>query len=372
MSAAHSSPPNDHNARPTVGRGAQLAPANRFEATRLIDDFEQLDESDDALDGALAERRIPTVFLDDNSKTIIRENDSPDIAFRFSINPYRGCEHGCAYCYARPGHETLGMNAGIDFETKILVKRDAATLLRRELNRPAWPAEVISISGVTDCYQPVERKLRVTRSCLEVLAEARQPCGIVTKNALVTRDLDLLAPMAAMRTAHVAISITTLDRELARTLEPRTSNPAARLRAVKELSAAGVPVRVMVAPIIPGLNDQEIPAILQAAREAGASAASYVLLRLLLTVRPVFEDWLERNVPLARPRIEALIRESRGGRMNDSQFNRRMRGEGAYAEQINQTFKIFAKKHGLDGSLPELDGSHFVPPAIDGAQRRLF
>jgi DNA repair photolyase len=368
MSAAKPLPPNDHNARPTIGRGAQLAPANRFESTRLVDDYEQLDESDDALD----ERRVPTVFLDDNSKTIIRENDSPDIAFRFSINPYRGCEHGCAYCYARPGHETLGMNAGIDFETKILVKRDAATLLRKELNRPSWPAEFIAISGVTDCYQPIERKLRLTRSCLEVLAEAHQPCGIVTKNALVTRDLDLLAPMAAEQTAQVAISITTLNHELARTLEPRTSNPAARLRAVKELSAAGVPVRVMVAPIIPGLNDQEIPAILQAARDAGASAASYVLLRLPLTVRPVFEDWLERNVPLARPRIEALIRESRGGRMNDSNFNSRMRGEGAYAEQINQTFKVFAKKYGLDGSLPKLDSSHFVPPAMKGAQRRLF
>jgi DNA repair photolyase len=356
------------NARPAVGRGAPVAPANRFEATRLVDDFEQLDETDDAL----GERRIATVFLDDDSKTIIRENDSPDISFRFSINPYRGCEHGCAYCYARPGHETLGMNAGIDFETKVMVKRDAATLLRQELNRPSWPAETIAISGVTDCYQPIERKLRITRSCLEVLAEARQPCGIVTKNALITRDLDLLAPMAAMRTFHAAISVTTLDHELARSLEPRTSNPASRLRAIRELSAAGVPVRVMVAPIIPGLNDQEIPAILQAAREAGAGAASYVLLRLPYAVRPIFEDWLERNRPLARPRVEALIRESRGGKMNDSRFNSRMRGQGAYAEQINQTFKVFAKKLGLEGPLPALDGSNFRPPAMDGAQRRLF
>jgi DNA repair photolyase len=356
------------NARPAVGRGAPVAPANRFETTRLVDDFEQLDETDDVLD----ERRIATVFLDDDSKTIIRENDSPDISFRFSINPYRGCEHGCAYCYARPGHETLGMNAGIDFETKVMVKRDAAALLRRELNRPSWPAETIAISGVTDCYQPIERKLRITRSCLEVLAEARQPCGIVTKNALVTRDLDLLAPMAAERTAQVAVSVTTLDHDLARTLEPRTSNPAARLRAIRELSAAGVPVRVMVAPIIPGLNDQEIPAILQAAREAGAGAASYVLLRLPYAVRPIFEDWLERNRPLARPRVEALIRESRGGKMNDSRFNSRMRGEGAYAEQINQTFKVFAKKFGLDGGLPALDGANFRPPAMDGTQRRMF
>lgn len=356
------------NARPAVGRGAQVAPANRFEATRLVDDFEQLDETDDVLD----DRRLATVFLDDDSKTIIRENDSPDISFRFSINPYRGCEHGCAYCYARPGHETLGMNAGIDFETKILVKRNAAALLRQELNRPSWPAETIAISGVTDCYQPIERKLRITRSCLEVLAEARQPCGVVTKNALITRDLDLLGPMAALRTFHAAISVTTLDHDLARVLEPRTSNPAARLRAIRELTAAGVPVRVMVAPIIPGLNDQEIPAILQAARDAGAGAASYVLLRLPYAVRPIFEDWLARSRPLAKPRVEALIRESRGGKMNDSRFNSRMRGQGAYAEQINQTFKVFAKMYGLDGPLPELDRSQFRPPVMDGAQRRLF
>jgi DNA repair photolyase len=366
MSAERDTSPQ--NARPAVGRGAQVAPANRFEATRLVDDFEQLDETDDVLD----DRRLATVFLDDDSKTIIRENDSPDISFRFSINPYRGCEHGCAYCYARPGHETLGMNAGIDFETKILVKRNAAALLRQELNRPSWPAETIAISGVTDCYQPIERKLRITRSCLEVLAEARQPCGVVTKNALITRDLDLLGPMAALRTFHAAISVTTLDHDLARVLEPRTSNPAARLKAIRELSAAGVPVRVMVAPIIPGLNDQEIPAILQAARDAGAGAASYVLLRLPYAVRPIFEDWLERNRPLAKPRVEALIRESRGGKMNDSRFNSRMRGQGAYAEQINQTFKVFAKKYGLDGPLPELHGPQFRPPAMDGAQRRMF
>lgn len=368
MSAVQPSSSPENNARPAVGRGAPLAPPNRFESTRLVDDFEQLDDADEALDS----RRVPTVYLDDNSKTIIRENDSPDIPFRFSINPYRGCEHGCAYCYARPGHETLGMNAGLDFETKILVKRNAAALLRQELNRPSWPAETIAISGVTDCYQPIERKLRLTRECLEVLAEARQPCGIVTKNALVTRDLDLLAPMAAARTAHVAISVTTLDHELARKLEPRTSNPAARLRAIEQLSAAGVPVRVMVAPIIPGLNDQEMPAILKAARDAGAGAASYVLLRLPYAVRPIFEDWLARHAPLARPRIEALIRESRGGRMNDGRFNSRMRGEGAYAEQINQTFKVFAKKYGLDGPLLPLDGANFRPPVLDGAQRRLF
>ncbi|MEX2188403.1 MAG: PA0069 family radical SAM protein, partial [Pirellulales bacterium] len=302
------------NRRSAVGRAAQLAPANRFERTRLIDDFEQLDHAGEASD----ERRLPTEFFADDAKTIIRENNSPDIPFRYSINPYRGCEHGCAYCYARPGHETLGLNAGIDFETKILVKHNAAELLRRELSRPSWSAEWIAISGVTDCYQPVERRLQITRACLEVLAEARQPCGIVTKNALVTRDLDLLAAMAAAWTVQVAVSVTTLDPQLARSLEPRTSSPAARLAAIAELTAAGVPVRVMAAPIIPGLNDQELPAILKAARSAGAAAASYTLLRLPLTVRPVFEDWLARNAPLKKARIEALIRDTRSGRMSDS------------------------------------------------------
>jgi DNA repair photolyase len=356
------------NARPSTGRAAQIAPANRFETTRLVDDFEHLDDADESL----AERRAPTEFFADDARSILRENDSPDIPFRYSINPYRGCEHGCAYCYARPGHETLGLNAGIDFETKILVKHNAAELLRRELTRPSWSGECIAISGVTDCYQPVERRLRLTRACLKVLHEARQPCGIVTKNALVTRDLDLLASMAAGRTVHVAISVTTLDQQLARTLEPRTSSPAARLSAIAELTAAGVSVRVMAAPIIPGLNDQELPAILKAARAAGAAAASYILLRLPLTVRPVFEDWLERNLPLKKPRIEALIRETRGGRMSDSKFGRRMRGEGAYAEQIQQTFDLFSRKLGLDGPLPPLDSSNFRPPRIAGQQQRLF
>ncbi len=356
------------NRRPAVGRAAQLAPANRFESTRLVDDFEHFDEADEPS----SDRKSPTEFFSDDAKSILRENSSPDIPFRYSINPYRGCEHGCAYCYARPGHETLGFNAGIDFETKILVKHNAAELLRRELARPSWSGEWIALSGVTDCYQPVERRLRLTRACLEVLSEARQPCGIVTKNALVTRDLDLLAPMAAARTVHVAVSVTTLDPQLARSMEPRTSSPAARLSAIAELTAAGVPVRVMAAPIVPGLNDQELPAILKAARSAGAAAASYTLLRLPLTVRPVFEDWLARNVPLKKDRIEALIRDTRSGRMSDSKFGRRMRGEGEYAEQIHQTFDVFSRKLGLDGPLPTLDGSNFRPPRIAGEQQRLF
>src|SRR5262245_10806141 len=230
-----------------VGRGTHLAPPNRFESTQQVADWEQLAADDELLTN---ERRIATEFLPDKAATLIRENDSPDIGFRYSINPYRGCEHGCAYCYARPTHETLGMNAGIDFETKVLVKHDAVALLRKELNHPRWRCEPIMMSGVTDCYQPAERRFKLTRGILQVLLEAKQPVCMITKNALVLRDLDVIAPMAAQNLISLAISVTTLDAELARTLEPRTATPAARLRAVRELSAAGVPVGVMVAPMI--------------------------------------------------------------------------------------------------------------------------
>src|SRR5262245_8586090 len=249
-----------------TGRGTDLAPPNRFETLRQEPDWEQLTADDELLSDG---HRLPTAFLPDNAQTLIRENDSPDVGFRFSINAYRGCEHGCAYCYARPTHETLGMNAGIDFETKVLVKHDAVGLLRKELNNRRWQCEPIMMSGVTDCYQPAERRFKLTRGILEVLLEAHQPVCMVTKNALMLRDLDIIAPMAAKNLISVAVSITTLDVELARTLEPRTSTPAARLRAVRELSSAGVPTRAMLAPLIPGLTDCEAPAILQAAKEAG-------------------------------------------------------------------------------------------------------
>jgi DNA repair photolyase len=264
------------------------------------------------------------------------------------------------------------MNAGLDFETKIVVKQDAADRLRDELAEPSWQAETIAISGVTDCYQPAERQLRITRGCLEVLAETRQPFGLITKNALVLRDLDLLGPLGQNKLAHVYLSVTTLDADLARSLEPRTATPAARLDAVAKLSAEGVPVGVMVAPVIPGLNDRELPAILDAARQAGARTAGYTLLRLPLTVRPVFEDWLARNRPLAAERILALIRDTRGGRMNDSQFGRRLSGRGAYAQQIAETFKVFARRHGLHERLPPLDRSQFRAPRPISGQLRLF
>ena len=279
---------------------------------------------------------------------------------------------GAGSCYARPGHEYLGFDAGLDFESRIMVKLEAPRLLRRELARPTWTGEFLAISGVTDCYQPAERRFRLTRGLLEVLLEARQACGIITKNALVARDLDLLAPLAAERLTEVNLSITTLDAELARTLEPRTSTPAAKLRAMRRLADAGVPVRVMVAPVVPGLTDHEIPSILAAAAEAGASSAGYILLRLPLTVEPIFVDWLQRHVPDKRPRIESLLRTMRGGKLYRSAWGERMRGSGEYAEQIAQTFAVFRRKSGLDRPLSEPDVTKFRPPTPPGGQKTLF
>ena len=352
-----------------IGRGSQIAPPNRFERTYTAADYEQL-TAEDLVEN---ERKLTTEFFPDQTRSIITENDSPDVGFRYSINPYRGCEHGCAYCYARPGHEFLGLNAGLDFETKIFVKHQAAELLRDELNKPTWRGdESIMISGVTDCYQPAERKFRITRSVLEVLLEARQACGLITKNALVVRDLDLLAPLAELRLARVMLSITTLDHELARALEPRTSPPAKKIEAIRALSTAGVPVGVMVAPIIPGLTDSEVPSILAAAAAAGAKTAGYVLLRLPFAVRPIFEDWLARNRPEHHDRVISRIRSTRGGEMYQTKWRVRQTGTGEYAEQIANTVKVFKKKHGLDGELPPYDFSLFRPPRSSGGQMQLF
>ena len=361
--------PNRDQPSLPVGRGSAINPPNRFESRRTENDFEQIEHDDDYF--AAAEHPA-TQYLHDDSQTVVSTNDSPDIPFRYSVNPYRGCAHGCSYCYARPYHEYLGLSAGLDFETKILVKHDAARLFREFLARPAWQPELVMFSGVTDCYQPCERRFQLTRSCLEVALEARQPVAIITKNALVTRDLDILRELAARRLVEVALSITTLDAELARTLEPRTSTPAARLRAIRELSAAGVPVRVMNAPLIPGLNDSDTAAVLAAAAEAGARSAGYTLLRLPHTVRPVFESWLELHAPTKKARVEALIRETRGGQMNDPRFRSRMRGEGPYAAQIAQSFQVFAAKHGLARKSPELDYSQFRRPVVPGGQLSLF
>jgi len=351
-----------------VGRASAENPPNRYERIHLETELVA-----DRVEGTQEDphRKVPTEFFDDAARSIIRENDSPDIPFRYSINPYRGCEHGCAYCYARTGHETLGWGAGLDFETKILVKRNAADLLRHELGRPKWRGEVIAISGYTDCYQPAERELRVTRSCLEVLHEANQAIGIVTKNGLVTRDIELLASMAEKQLVHVNITVTSLDQELTRTMEPRTASPQARLRAMRTLVDAGVPVRVMVAPVIPGLTDHEMPNILRESRDAGATGASYQMLRLPLSVEPVFLEWVRQNYPQYYDRIENRIRQLHGGQIYRGQFGQRMRGSGALAESIHATFHAFAKKFGLDNQLT-LDTSRFRPPVDVTGQQYLF
>ena len=288
------------------------------------------------------------------------------------MNPYRGCAHGCSYCYARPDHEYLGLSAGLDFETKILVKHRAAELLREFLARPSWQPETIAFSGVTDCYQPAEREFRITRACVEVAAECRQPIGIITKNALVCRDIDLLQQLAAHGAVRVSLSITTLDAKLARVMEPRTSSPERPPARNPRTLAAGIPTNVMPAPIIPGLNDSEIPAILTAAREAGANWAGYVLLKLPTTVRPVFLDWLERNYPDKSERVQSLIRSVRGGHLNDSQFGRRQVGTGNIAELIADTFRLWCTKLGYIEDHPPLNADDFCPPAPSTGQLRLF
>ncbi len=351
------------------GRGSQIDPPNLFERTYRELDLEQVEDDEDYLAG-LAHR--PTEYLADRSRTIVAENDSPDVGFRYSINPYRGCLHGCSYCFARPTHEYLGFNAGLDFESKIMVKEDAPELFREFLGRDGWVPEPIAVSGVTDCYQPAERDYRLTRRCLEVASEANQPMMLITKNALVARDLDLLGPMAARGLVHVNLSITTLDPSLARSMEPRTSTPAARLRAARALADAGVPVRVLVAPVIPGLNDSEIPAILAASKEAGATSAAFNLLRLPLTVAPVFREWLEREQPGRAKKVLDRLREVRGGRLNDPDFGSRMTGTGELAGRIADLFRLFHKRHGLDGGLPPLDSSKFRPPRPKSGQLRLF
>jgi DNA repair photolyase len=351
------------------GRGSQLNPPNRFGGPHHELELEHVEHDEEYLD-SLRNRR--TEYISDHSKSIVAQNDSPDVGFRYSINPYRGCSHGCAYCYARPTHEYLGYNAGLDFETKVLVKHAAPELFREFLSRDAWIPETIALSGVTDCYQPAERQFRLTRGCLEVALEALQPMSIITKNALVVRDLDLLREMAAHNTIRVFFSITTLYAELARTMEPRTSTPAARLRAVRAMADAGVPVGIMIAPVIPGLNDTEIPAILAAAKDAGARTGGYVLLRLPLTVAPVFHEWLERTQPERAKKIEGRIRSTRGGKINESKFGLRMRGQGELADQIQEIFTLFARKHGLDGGLPPHDCSQFRRPQPRTGQMRLF
>lgn len=335
------------------GRGSASNPTNRFEHLTLERDVDWDPEQDPA---------PRTRFLRDLSQSIISYNDSPDISFRAGINPYRGCEHGCAYCYARPFHEYLGFSAGLDFETKIVVKENAPKLLRAELSSPKWQPQMLALSGVTDCYQPIERKLKLTRGCLQVLAEFRNPVSIITKNYLVTRDLDLLRELAAHHAVMVHLSINSLDAELARRLEPRAASPKLRLAAVEALAAAGVPVGVLVAPVIPALNDHEIPAVLAAVKAAGACSAGTEVLRLPLTVAPVFQEWLERNFPEKKDKVLGRIRAVRGGKLNDARFGSRMRGEGIFADQIAQMFQVARRRAGLPEEGPEVSIAAFRRP----------
>ncbi len=346
-------------------RGTEENPVNRFERVALEPDPEAAAGADGEPAPAPATR-----FFADPTRAILAHNDSPDVGFDTSVNPYRGCEHGCTYCYARPFHEYLGFSAGLDFETRILVKRDAPALLREALAAPGWQPRVIALSGVTDAYQPAERRLRITRGCLEVLAEFRNPAAIVTKSRLVARDADLLARLAAVGAASVHVSLTTLDPALQRAMEPRASAPRERLRAIEALAAAGVPTGVMVGPVIPGLTDHELPAILAAAADAEAGFASHIVLRLPHGVAALFEAWLERQFPDRKAKVLNRIRAVRGGRTNDPRFGSRMRGEGPWAEQIHALFELGRRRAGLAAGGPPLSTPAFRRPG--GAQIELF
>lgn len=342
--------------KPIKGRGAQIQVPNRFLKRSMgIVHWEGIDEPED-------EREKPTKYVVDHPRTILNRVTSPDLGMDWSLNPYQGCEHGCAYCYARPTHEYWGYGAGLDFERVILMKREAPALLERELRKPSWDVGTISISGNTDCYQPMERKESITRSVLEVTQRFRQPIGIITKNALVLRDLDILAEMAAHNLAHVAISLTTLNEELRRVMEPRTSTSMNRLRTIEALATSGVPVLVMVAPIIPGLTDHEVPAILKAAASAGALQAAYTVVRTNGAVQPVFRSWLHEYFPDRASKVIAQIAHAHGGTMNDSTFGRRIKGKGAFAENIGSVFRLFRDRYFKGREMPTLDRSQFRPP----------
>ena len=341
------------------GRGPAINPANRFERIHVEADPEWLQAA------ATATGPVPpprTQFYVDGTESLLTHNTSPDVGPGWGLNCYRGCEHGCAYCFARPFHDYLGWSSGLDFETKILVKTRAPALLRAELSAAKWRPEPIMMSGVTDCYQPAERHFKLTRQCLEVLAEFRQPVGIITKNFLVTRDCDVLGELARHQCAVVNVSVTTLDAALAGKLEPRAARPEHRLRAIRLLADAGVPVGVLVAPVIPGLTEHEIPAILDAVAAAGAKRAAYVMLRLPYAVKDVFLQWLETHEPGKKDRVLARIRELRGGKLYNAEFGTRMRGEGIFAEQIKQLFTVAARRAGLNREELALSSAHFRRP----------
>jgi DNA repair photolyase len=352
--------------QPIKGRGATLNPDGRFEglARSAFDDgWERADEEP---------TRPKTTVHEIKARSIIAHNDSPDVPFRQSINPYQGCEHGCIYCYARPTHSYYGLSPGLDFETKLFAKVNASDKLREELSKPGYGCELISLGANTDPYQPVEREFRITRGILEVLASFRHPVGIVTKSALIERDIDILGPMAGQRLAHAFVSVTTLDHDLARRLEPRAAAPRRRIEAIRRLSDAGIPTGVLVAPMIPFLTDPQMESVLEVAHEAGARSAGYVLLRLPFEVKDLFKDWLQKHFPLKADHVMSLVRQSRDGKENDPNFGSRMRGSGFIAEMIAKRFQLACDRLGYNRDRDlKLDTSLFHVPSRSG-QMSLF
>jgi len=359
---------------PVHRRGAGINPGNRFEKVRLHVLGEEIDRQwvERQNSEGLTNRVERQVFFDRTQQIINRVSKTADVPFDWTLNPYRGCEHGCIYCFARPYHEYLGFSSGLDFETKLMAKPDAPRLLRQELASPRWKPEPIVMSAITDIYQPIEHKMRIARQCLEVLADCGQPVTTMTKSALVLRDADLWSRLAGMNAGRVTITLVTLDTDLAQKLEPRASSPAGRLRAIRELTAAGIPVSVNIAPIIPGLTDVELPQILQAVSEAGAKRAAWVLLRLPYQLKDLFLDWLQRSVHPDRARkVESFIRQASGGKLYQASSPDRRRGRGHFADQIAQTFDIFTRKYGLNRDIRPLSTAHFRHPDLSG-QMRLF
>ncbi len=355
---------------PHKGRGTTWALPHRF-SSELKQDF---DDGWGTLDQTLQE--LPparaTQIIDEQARSILSRNDSPDVGFDLSINPYRGCEHGCIYCYARPTHSYLNLSPGLDFETRIVAKLNAAERLREAFARPGYRPKMLNLGSVTDAYQPAERRLRITRGVIEVLHEARHAFSVITKAALIERDLDLIAPMAAQRLAAVYVSITTLDPALARVMEPRAAAPHRRLQTIERLAQAGVPVGVSVSPVIPFLNEPELEQVLQAARQCGAGSAFSIVLRLPWEVSPLFQQWLEQHFPDRAPRVMARLREMRDGRDNDPRFGTRMRGEGIWASLLRQRFDKACARLGLNRERIELDLGAFRPPAVQAGQGSLF
>lgn len=346
------------------GRGARTNASGRYERF-TVEAFDDGWAGEDVT-------RLDTIVTPELAKTIISRNQSPDISFDQSINPYRGCEHGCIYCYARPNHAYVGLSPGLDFETKLFVKSNAAELLQQELGKPGYRPRTIMLGGVTDIYQPIERGYGVTRAILEVLQRWRHPTALITKSQLVLRDIDILAPMAERGLAKAAISVTTLERRISRTMEPRAAAPHRRIEAIRALAEAGVPVTVMVAPIVPGLNDSEIEAILDEAAKAGASAAGYVILRLPLEIKDLFREWLHAHFPNRHARVMRLVREMRGGRDYDPEWGKRQKGEGPYAHMIADRFARATRRLGLDKPRLALDHTQFRRPIGEGDQLDMF